>query len=670
MCSTAVSQLTFQVIQIGDHLQLRPSVETYELEVKHGLAISMMERLISLNLPHVTLLKQNRMHPEISALLLSIYPHLQDREGVSDRAHPNQYGMAQRVYFWDHRDPDSIERSCSNKGEQDRIVALVDFLVSRGCEPKKITVLAAYQRQASNLKIALAHHQPKTPAAAGLGAENKPMVYTIDMFQGDENDIVIVSLVRQKKMGFLSMPNRLCVAQSRSRCALYFVGNAELLCRDPSSCWRPIITALYHQPALGEAFPVCCTAQAHRDQIVPVDSSEQLGAMASQSEPVCQKTCSKRYALCPHSCPLKCHDGRPCKPCSATVSKQCRKDPTHPAYPGTCGNNEEACPSDVLVICSKNASHQAMFKCCDKVRRCTSRCLRSLPCSHSCSRQCWQDCNSPKSCEVCRAEELKRQQELEAQREIARAAAQLQLDKEIAAVRARPKTKMSLVALDQTTHEFIFVAEQARSFGNAQSHAGVFMAERVFEIVDNNAHLQWLQVRKKLHAPNADTMKLFLPASDKMAQAFASGRDIAKGNVGFKSSFEFSEPAKSSCHLFSPSLESTDTPAYLVLCEVAVGEVAVVPLPITMATSPQIIQELFVGGELQLKAKRSTPGPKVDSLLFVSSPTTATASGSPTTATASGSSDHPFGAGASDSTDNPVAGPDTLRYLLFLLTAF
>ena len=50
--------------------------------------------------------------------------------------------------------------------------------------------------------------------------------------QGKENDIIIVSLVRSNKsftIGFLSSMNRLCVAISRAKCALYLFGNRAAL---------------------------------------------------------------------------------------------------------------------------------------------------------------------------------------------------------------------------------------------------------------------------------------------------------------------------------------------------------------------------------------------------------------------------------------------------------
>ena len=45
-------------------------------------------------------------------------------------------------------------------------------------------------------------------------------VTTVDSYQGEENDIILLSLVRsnvQEKIGFLQSANRVCVALSRAR---------------------------------------------------------------------------------------------------------------------------------------------------------------------------------------------------------------------------------------------------------------------------------------------------------------------------------------------------------------------------------------------------------------------------------------------------------------------
>ena len=58
--------------------------------------------------------------------------------------------------------------------------------------------------------------------------EEQFMVDTVDNFQGDERDIIILSLVRSNpSKSFMTKFNRINVAVSRARCLLVIVGNAK-----------------------------------------------------------------------------------------------------------------------------------------------------------------------------------------------------------------------------------------------------------------------------------------------------------------------------------------------------------------------------------------------------------------------------------------------------------
>uniref|UniRef100_A0A663DY54 Uncharacterized protein n=1 Tax=Aquila chrysaetos chrysaetos TaxID=223781 RepID=A0A663DY54_AQUCH len=71
------------LILIGDHQQLRPKPADYTLEKKYRLGISLFERMINNEIPHVQLLCQHRMRPEISQLLVPFfYEALRDHPAV------------------------------------------------------------------------------------------------------------------------------------------------------------------------------------------------------------------------------------------------------------------------------------------------------------------------------------------------------------------------------------------------------------------------------------------------------------------------------------------------------------------------------------------------------------------------------------------------------------
>jgi hypothetical protein len=71
---SSLSSTATHLILIGDHKQLRPSVDSFELRKNCKFDVSMMERLVSCSFPFKALKKQSRMRPEFSALLMDIYP--------------------------------------------------------------------------------------------------------------------------------------------------------------------------------------------------------------------------------------------------------------------------------------------------------------------------------------------------------------------------------------------------------------------------------------------------------------------------------------------------------------------------------------------------------------------------------------------------------------------
>ena len=74
-----------------------------------------------------------------------------------------------------------------------------------------------------------------------------------DNYQGEENDIIILSLVRsnaEKQIGFLKIPNRICVALSRARCGLFILGNMKLMA-GVDDMWKKISKSLLDNNEMG-----------------------------------------------------------------------------------------------------------------------------------------------------------------------------------------------------------------------------------------------------------------------------------------------------------------------------------------------------------------------------------------------------------------------------------
>lgn len=259
-----------QVILIGDHYQLQPRVETFVYEKVNRLNMSLFERLATRMKP-ICLTEQRRMHPLISRMVRPFYgaQRLLDYVGLSTRPFVSATGtkhtdcvpgLAKRVFFWRHSHPEeepSGSRSKVNIRESEMVIKIVDHLTSEGVHQKSITVITPYLGQCRLLRTSLR-----------LRAFSDVSVSTVDLFQGDENDIVILSLVRTERLTeFLRMRNRMIVSCSRARFAMIMVGSDSLL--QQSSHWKHVLDMLQEEGCVGDRLPV--TSRSAPEEIIWMD---------------------------------------------------------------------------------------------------------------------------------------------------------------------------------------------------------------------------------------------------------------------------------------------------------------------------------------------------------------------------------------------------------------
>ncbi|KAF7587112.1 hypothetical protein BBP40_007703 [Aspergillus hancockii] len=252
------------MILVGDHQQLRGNCSVQELEGEpFFLDISMFERLVRNGIQYVSLRRQRRMAPEIRRLLEPIYGDLQDHDSVHQR--PKIPGMGDiRSYFFSHDWPESNDSLASkyNEKEAEMILGFYIHLVLNGVEVKNITVLTFYNGQRKRLLKLFKEH----PYLQGHYVK----VVTVDSFQGEENEIVILSLVRSGKpnIGFLSIENRVCVALSRARSGFYIFGNSKSLADADMLWWRVIRIMEGDNPKRRLGFNLPLTCQKHKNVIL------------------------------------------------------------------------------------------------------------------------------------------------------------------------------------------------------------------------------------------------------------------------------------------------------------------------------------------------------------------------------------------------------------------
>ncbi|KIW23323.1 uncharacterized protein PV07_11531 [Cladophialophora immunda] len=301
---TALLPSLEHAILIGDHLQLPPHIQSYELSresssgKRHSLDISLFERLVTPScstqtaVPYSTLETQRRMHPSISELIRNtLYPRLCDSSVVE--TYPPVTGLAKRLFWFDHAhfedgavtETDSTT-SHSNTFEVQMVTSLVSHLVRQGVyQANDLAVLTPYLGQLQKIRRALQglfeisltegdilelekdevgkeNAEPGHSAAPTL--QKTPLsralkVSTIDNFQGEEAKVVIISLVRsndQKKCGFLRTSNRINVLLSRAKHGMYIIGNSRT--SGHVQMWASVIDMLQSGDNFGESLQLQC----------------------------------------------------------------------------------------------------------------------------------------------------------------------------------------------------------------------------------------------------------------------------------------------------------------------------------------------------------------------------------------------------------------------------
>lgn len=303
-----------RLILVGDHQQLPPQCDIARLGGEpFNLNISLFERLVRNRLPYTMLNRQRRMAPELRYIVQKYYPDLKDHPLVKDNANrPLVPGMGtRRSWFFTHEWPEATDADNSkfNHQEAQMVVAFLKYLVQNGVKPAEITVLTYYRGQRKKILQLLRRE------LASLGTQHFN-VATVDSYQGEENEIVLLSLVRSpptpsdvKRVGFVESLNRATVAISRARRGFFMFGNKENLFQatiQSFDTWARVWNGFAEQQrvAMGKGLPLVC--QNHNDE----QNTNQIWMKSPESfdgnAGGCWIKCDAKLP-CGHDCVLTCH---------------------------------------------------------------------------------------------------------------------------------------------------------------------------------------------------------------------------------------------------------------------------------------------------------------------------------------------------------------------------
>ncbi|KFY13596.1 hypothetical protein V492_03158 [Pseudogymnoascus sp. VKM F-4246] len=353
------------LILVGDHQQLQAHCNVSHLERHpYNLSVSLFERLVNNGVEFTMLNTQRRMISDLRQLLSPLYEGLEDHPSVLDRSVREPVpGMGGRdSYCFHHTWLESRDdaQSTYNIEEANMIVAFFNYLVLSGIDASKITVLTFYNGQRKRLLTMLG----KVP---NLALRGRFKVFTVDSYQGEENDIILLSLVRSNvdgNIGFLENKNRAVVALSRARRGMYIFGNCINLLRSEAESYKLWLSVMMTMKTQGRfdinsGFPIVCSTHSTETVIgSPVELENLTGGCGvkcngvmpcghkcrytchsfAHEDLVCNEPCT-RVLNCKaaHACTMRCSDPCAC-PCGHTTENVPSDKLTLPLRPDVAGN--------------------------------------------------------------------------------------------------------------------------------------------------------------------------------------------------------------------------------------------------------------------------------------------------------------------------------------------
>lgn len=228
-----------RVILAGDHKQLPPTIKCFEAE-RAGLSYTLMEKIVDSKPDVVTLLNlQYRMNERIMQFSsdwfyegkLKAAENVRCR-GILDYEEPVEWVDTRNFSF--EEEYVTLSAGRVNKMEAELVITLLSQFIEK-VGPHRVLderidfgVISPYKAQVYYLRRLMRECKSLKPFRALI------TINTVDGFQGQERDVVLISLVRSNEdgeIGFLRELRRMNVAMTRARMKLMVIGDSSTLTR-------------------------------------------------------------------------------------------------------------------------------------------------------------------------------------------------------------------------------------------------------------------------------------------------------------------------------------------------------------------------------------------------------------------------------------------------------
>ena len=254
-----------RLVLVGDHMQLPAMAHAADQNLKRAYAASLFERLETSH-PAVALTVQHRMHADI-ARWPARYFYRGELTNAADAPTESPFveslglngdgcvcvdGRLVRLKsyaFLDFHGEEGVgaKNSIMNESEATVVATVVKAARRWARSGASVAVITPYREQ----RDLIVKHVDDVSVRVG----------TVDGFQGQEADIVVISCTRTKQLGFLEDERRLNVALTRARECLLIVGSADFM-RGKDGPWKELVDDAAERDCL---HPVVSAGPGHMD---------------------------------------------------------------------------------------------------------------------------------------------------------------------------------------------------------------------------------------------------------------------------------------------------------------------------------------------------------------------------------------------------------------------
>ncbi|CAL1548285.1 unnamed protein product [Lymnaea stagnalis] len=243
-------------IMIGDHHQLPPVIKNMAFQKFSNMEQSLFTRLVRLGIPTVDLDAQGRARSSLAQLYnwrykkLGSLPHVLIRPEfrLANAGFMHEFQLIDVGDFNGMGESEPNPYFYQNLAEAEYVVAVFMYMRMIGYPGEQISILTTYNGQKHLIRDVIQQRCGNNPL---IGRPHK--VTTVDRYQGQQNNFILLSLVRTRAVGHLRDVRRLIVAMSRARLGLYIFARSSLF----SNCFEltPAFNILTSRPQVLHLLP-------------------------------------------------------------------------------------------------------------------------------------------------------------------------------------------------------------------------------------------------------------------------------------------------------------------------------------------------------------------------------------------------------------------------------